>query len=229
MLAPSLSIEQSPTEQSEEILLKALSSRLEREGIILPSDYVQIENFLSSAEANQLLNDILIQEHAFVPAEVIEGNPHNRQALVLCASPAIAEFMINRMQNILPDVITQLNVTPFSISHTEVQITAHQDGNYFRQHRDNSKSDHRKLTYVYYLHRQPKPFSKGELVLYDSEINQGCYVAAKSFKLIEPRHNSIVFFLSRNWHEVLPVSCPSNRFEDSRFTINGWIHRQEAG
>ncbi|MGB8690572.1 MAG: proline hydroxylase, partial [Microcoleus sp.] len=36
-----------------------------------------------------------------------------------------------------------------------------------------------------------------------------------------------VFFLSRYMHEVLPVSCPSKAFADSRFTINGWVRRTD--
>ena len=53
----------------------------------------------------------------------------------------------------------------------------------------------------------------------------GYYVAADSARLIEPRNNSIIFFLSRYMHEVLPVSCPSQSFADSRFTVNGWVRR----
>jgi SM-20-related protein len=35
----------------------------------------------------------------------------------------------------------------------------------------------------------------------------------------------LVVFPSRYLHEVLPVSCPSQTFADSRFTINGWVRR----
>jgi Rps23 Pro-64 3,4-dihydroxylase Tpa1-like proline 4-hydroxylase len=37
--------------------------------------------------------------------------------------------------------------------------------------------------------------------------------------------NQIVFFPSETLHEVLPVECPSGEFADSRFTVNGWLHR----
>jgi Rps23 Pro-64 3,4-dihydroxylase Tpa1-like proline 4-hydroxylase len=35
----------------------------------------------------------------------------------------------------------------------------------------------------------------------------------------------LVIFPSRAPHELLPVRVPSKKFEDNRFTINGWIHR----
>lgn len=94
-------------------------------------------------------------------------------------------------------------------------------------HNDNGSSEtqNRELTYVYYFYREPKPFSGGELLLYDSKIENNYYVQADSFKTVEPRNNSIVFFPSRYLHEVKLVSCPSKAFADSRFTINGWIRR----
>jgi Rps23 Pro-64 3,4-dihydroxylase Tpa1-like proline 4-hydroxylase len=36
----------------------------------------------------------------------------------------------------------------------------------------------------------------------------------------------LLLFPSTNDHEVLPVRVPTGAFADSRFTINGWIHRQ---
>lgn len=83
----------------------------------------------------------------------------------------------------------------------------------------------RVLTYVYYFHREPKSFTGGELVIYDSKSENGYLVAAKSHKVIQPTNNTIIFFPSQCMHEVLPVSCPSEYFADSRFTINGWLRR----
>lgn len=127
----------------------------------------------------------------------------------------------------LPDVISKLEIPPFTISQIESQLTAHNDGNYYKLHNDNGSLETatRELSYVYYFYREPKPFSGGELRIYDSRIENNFYVAAKSSKTVEPRNNSIMFFLSRYLHEVLPVSCPSKAFADSRFTINGWVRR----
>jgi asparagine synthetase B (glutamine-hydrolysing) len=43
---------------------------------------------------------------------------------------------------------------------------------------------------------------------------------------IEPIHNSLLMFPSWAPHEVMPVNCPSQRFIDSRFAINCWVHRE---
>ena len=136
-------------------------------------------------------------------------------------------MILKRIQAIIPDILSKLNLSPFSVSQIESQLTAHNDGNYYKLHNDNGSPDTatRELTYVYYFYQEPKPFSGGELLVYDSKIENNVYVNAETFKTVEPRNNSIIFFLSRYMHEVLPVNCPSQAFGDSRFTINGWVRR----
>ncbi|NJP12525.1 MAG: proline hydroxylase [Leptolyngbyaceae cyanobacterium RU_5_1] len=204
--------------------------RVEPGDRFIPSLYVQIENFLNADEVNDLLDYTLVNEHRFEPAKVrVEYESDERKAVVLWRREHfadVADFMSRRVHRVLPEVLPKLKVVEFPISRTEVQMTAFRDGNYFKQHRDNYWQDsRRKLSFVYYFHRQPKPFTGGELRLYDSMIEDGCYEPAESFKTIEPWHNSIVFFHSRNAHEVLPIRCPSQQFRDSRFTVNGWLHR----
>jgi SM-20-related protein len=48
---------------------------------------------------------------------------------------------------------------------------------------------------------------------------------SNAFVEIEPANDRLVFFPSWFPHEVLPVVCPSGRFEDSRFAVNFWIYR----
>ena len=53
----------------------------------------------------------------------------------------------------------------------------------------------------------------------------GNYQQTDTFQIVEPRNNSIVFFNAAIMHEVTKVQVPSQEFGDSRFTVNGWIHR----
>jgi Rps23 Pro-64 3,4-dihydroxylase Tpa1-like proline 4-hydroxylase len=45
------------------------------------------------------------------------------------------------------------------------------------------------------------------------------------YRAVVPEQNQIVFFRSELLHEITPVVCPSQAFADSRFTVNGWLHR----
>lgn len=194
---------------------------------ILPSYYVQIDNFFKPKEYKRLLEYVLKKESAFVPTNTSTNDENYRRSMVLYSFPEFSELILKKIQGMIPDVISKLELPPFSASQIETQMTSHNDGNYYKIHNDNGSPDTatRELTYVYYFYQQPKPFSGGELLIYDSKISDNLYVNAETFKTVEPRNNSIVFFLSRYMHEVLPVSCPSKAFADSRFTINGWVRR----
>lgn len=193
--------------------------------------YVQIDNWLSVEEHRHLLNYVAQQQPHFVSADMtIEGSLH-RKAWVLFSFPEFSSIVEARIRAIFPDILAQLSLPSLEISKIEAQLTAHNDGSYYKLHTDNgiydrspeSKIKNRLLTYVYYFHNEPKAFSGGELRLYDSTFINHLYDKADSFQSIEPRNNRIVFFLSRQFHEVMPIRCPSHAFADSRFTINGWI------
>lgn len=199
---------------------------------ILTSPLIQIDNFLNETEKTQLMNYSLGKESAFIdtgPLYNTSYHPDHRKSLVLYEFPEISEIFLRRLRKALPFVMSQLGMGLFPISRIEVQLTAHNDNNYFRFHKDNGTPETatRELTYCYYFYREPKPFSGGELKIYDRIIHNSSEYSNNSFQTIEPRNNSIVFFPSNCYHEVLPVNCVSQEFADSRFTINGWVRRDE--
>ena len=121
----------------------------------------------------------------------------------------------------LPEVKAALAVPPFDISSFEIQLTSHNDGEYYKWHTDNGTRDtaSRIITFVYYFYGQPRKFSGGELIIYQPDAEPA---------VIDPENDSIVFFRSHTRHEVKAVTCPSEQFEDGRFTLNGWIRRKET-
>lgn len=192
---------------------------------VIPCQMVQLADFLTAAEHQYVLDWAIAQAPAFVPSTTSTNAIDYRKSMVLYHLPDIEVLFHDRIQAILPDVLRQLAIAPFVPSQIETQLTAHNDGHYYQIHNDNGSPDTstRQLTYVYYFHQTPKAFTGGELRLYDSLVRRNVYVQSESFRLVEPSDNSIVFFPSHYMHEVLPISCPSRAFTDSRFTINGWI------
>jgi SM-20-related protein len=194
---------------------------------ILSSEYIQIDNFFTPKEHKKLIQYILKKQSQFLTTNTSTNDENYRRSMALYSFPEFSELIIKKIREIIPEVLNKFGISPFVISQIESQLTSHNDGNYYKVHNDNGSSEtaSRELTYVYYFYQEPKPFTGGELLIYDSKIENNFYVQAKSYKTVEPRNNSIVFFLSRYMHEVLPVSCPSKVFADSRFTINGWVRR----
>lgn len=195
----------------------------------LISRYALINNLFTPTENQQLLDYVCRKKADFVPTTTSTNAENYRRSLVLHYFPEFRELIVNKVKKIMPDVLSTLNMEPFTIGEIESQLTLHNNGNFYKVHNDNGSPDTatRTLTYVYYFNREPKAFSGGELVIYDSKIQGKYYVKGDTFKTIEPRNNTIVFFHSRYMHEVLPVKCNSQEFADSRFTINGWVRRTD--
>jgi SM-20-related protein len=215
------------------LLLQNPASNNIQETNVLTSPFIQIDNFFNQAEQSQLINYSLEKQANFVdtaPLTNTSSHPDHRKSSVLYQFPEISELFLQRLRKALPFVLSKLGMGLFPISRIEVQLTAHNNNNYFRLHNDNGTPETatRELTYSYYFYREPKPFSGGELLIYDTKIANSSYDKGESFKTIEPRNNSIVFFPSQCYHEVLPVTCVSQAFADSRFTLNGWVRREES-
>ncbi len=192
---------------------------------IIPSPFAIIDNFLPPDQLKALLSYSINKQAQFMPTTNSANDPNYRRSFFLHKFPEFSELMIGLIRNIKPQIIAHLGIADFKLGQIESQITAHNHGNYYKIHNDSGSPDSatRVLTYVYYYYREPKAFTGGELVIYDSKVENGYYVAASSYNTVQPTNNTIVFFPSKCMHEVLPVSCPSEYFANSRFTVNGWL------
>jgi SM-20-related protein len=176
--------------------------------------YYRICNFLSPRGSELILQDMLERRDEFRARGInTSGTPvFYRMRTRLDPSP---EFL-GRFAEVVPVLQcrfgTDLRETPI-----ELLAQAYNDGSFFGKHSDahaGGPNWQRRLSGIYYLHAQPRKFEGGSLVLYDRRGNA---------HLIDPEHNSVVFFPRDVLHEVLPVRCTSKAFEDSRFAINVWI------
>jgi Rps23 Pro-64 3,4-dihydroxylase Tpa1-like proline 4-hydroxylase len=194
---------------------------------------VQIDNFIEPEVHKQLLKFVSDSQSQFISSEIGNDNKEiaiiHRRSLVLESFPEFEKLLNQKIAAILPDIFSKLGLPDFSIAHLETQLTAHNDGDYYRVHNDSgtTESSDRILTYVYYFYQEPKSFSGGELKIYETDLNTQIHYA-DSFQTIEPRNNSIVFFPSAYIHEVLKINCPSQDFAHSRFTMNGWVWRKKS-
>ncbi len=103
---------------------------------------------------------------------------------------------------------------------------AHGDGAFYKRRIDTLTDRYgdldriRVLSGVYYFNAEPKAFSGGALRLYAIGGKPD-----ENFVNVEPLNNWLLVFPSWAPHEVMPISCPSRRFVDSRFAVNCWICR----
>jgi SM-20-related protein len=149
-----------------------------------------------------------------------------RRSRVLLDTGNFHDLFYQRIAFYLPRILRSLQHPMFEATRMESQITASNDGDYFKMHNDNTHANWptREITFVYFFHREPCPFKGGELLLYDFLPDRVPQEVGPIRKRVTPQQNSIILFQSSILHEILPVHCPSHRFEDSRFTLNGWLH-----
>ena len=195
-----------------------------------------LEEFFAPAEMAALRAFAAAHEADFVASEVLDDNEAGhrdeqvRRSRVLFEVAGIYPLVTERVLACYPWVMARLHEEPFEVRDIELQVTSSGDGEWFRAHRDSGHGAvaSRTLTFVYYCHREPRMFSGGELRMFGAVPEDGDaddpQVQAAAV-LITPPQNSVVFFPSHYLHEVMPVSCPSRRFDDSRLTVNGWLHR----
>ena len=171
--------------------------------------YHRIPDLLPEHVANEVLTQILDQQHNFCP---LTGN---RNFLRLPKPLDVLPAFYERLWAILPAIQARFGID-LERPQIELYVHAYNDGTAFGRHSDAHGGGNwrRRISCVYYLHRLPRRFDGGTLVVYDAR--------GRAYR-VEPEHNSAIFFPSHLVHEVLPVTCRSGDFLDSRFAINVWI------
>lgn len=184
----------------------------------IESGIVQLDNFLKPAEYQQLMETIFPQE----------GTASSGIQLPTPESFARSrEVLLHRVQMMLPDVLIQLGLEGFPLTEMEAEeIPNHAtEGQGISSDGNNPETALRVLNFMYFFYQTPKPFTGGEVRVYDSQLVNHQVSAAQSYKTVEPRQNSIVFFLTSNAYEVLRVYPNSPAFRDRCFRVKGWMRR----
>ena len=201
---------------------------------VLRANCVVLDEFLAPPELEELTRFTFEHETDFQASEVYSASAEKgvissdfRRSRVLMDLGKQQEMILERVKSVLPEVLEKLGMEDFSVAGTEVQITASNDGDFFHMHDDNGSEgvSARHLTFVYFFHREPRPFEGGELRIHDTRLEDGRYVSDGTYQTIVPQQNQIVFFPCELQHEITAVKCTSQQFTDSRFTLNGWLRR----
>ena len=196
---------------------------------------VVLDEFLAPQELQRLQRFVSDRESDFVLSEVVAPGAtatavdfQHRKSRVLFDLGEHEAVVSGRILSYLPRILPAVGLDPFPIASVEAQITASNDGDFFHPHEDNGAPplETRQLTFVYFFHREPRPFRGGELRIYQP-ASSGNGHSGRPFRAIVPRQNQLVVFPSHLLHEITPVACRSRAFRDSRFTLNGWFHRPE--
>ena len=138
---------------------------------------VSVPNFLGG-QHSALLDFILSRERNFHAATVAQGssraiNEAVRRATILDSLGAFESFFVDRLKEQLAPALIQLGHAEFALGRIEVQATASNHGDYFRLHQDGGADATREISFVYFLHAEPRRFSGGELRICQTRLIDG--------------------------------------------------------
>jgi len=206
----------------------AISIDLARHRVNFEARHMKVENYLPTEAVAALLKFVEDRKHDFRPSRATGHTPSEGKSLrVLNELGAFGHMFRERVRIELPRILARLRIPPFPLSEIDCQLLAYGDGHHLGRHRDKGPppGTSRIVSFGYYFHREPRRFDGGELRLYDGIVENGQYTSSETATDLSPPSNTMVFFPSASYHEVLPIRCPSRRFGDGRFVINGWVHR----
>ncbi len=198
-----------------------------------PGAFYVAERYLQPARHDELMRLGRDRAGEFKPSTVgmptATGNvpvvrPESRASATLSSIGPIADWFRSMIVEQLPTFASHCDVPPFEPAQVEVTCSAYAHGHHFAVHSDRIHHPTRRLSFVYYFHRTPKPYTGGDLLLYDTGVSDPTRRSPDRFTRIETRDNSLIVFPSGVFHEVTRVNSPSGAFADARFTIHGHIH-----
>lgn len=182
--------------------------------------------FMTASATDAFFAWAMQRQERFEPSTVQNGKessgrvvPRHRSSRVFRELGELGHDLREQIRKAVADWAPKCGVIPFVPGRIELELTSSGDGDFFRVHRDDVSVRTRVLSYVCFLHREPKRFEGGELHLYSHDLRHEI--------VIEPLRRSMVVFQSSLRHQVQRVRVHSGEFADSRLTVNGWIHSGE--
>ena len=194
--------------------------------------HVEIEDFLTPAENAAVMAKAIEEHKSYQASETLGGDRNARRSRVISRiGKDLQDMFVARVSVHLPHILTTLGMAIFEHGEWQVQLTASNNGDYFVMHKDSGPdgpTSRRRLTFILYVCKEPTPFEGGNLLILEAPPHTLRHARGGGMRRVKPRNNLLVAFDSEKWHEVEKVFCDSTAFEDSRFTLNGWLSSKAA-
>jgi predicted 2-oxoglutarate/Fe(II)-dependent dioxygenase YbiX len=136
---------------------------------------------------------------------------------------ALDGWFAERVRALVGPVCDHLGRPRFPLTGQEQRLNAYGDGAYFRLHRDDSGGEDalpRVLSYVCFLHAEPRSFTGGDLLLHDEQSGSAFW--EQRFTRITPAVNRMVWFPSAAYHQATTVRTSTDPCR-ARLLVNGHV------
>ena len=203
---------------------------------VWPAPFVHIENFLPRAEHEHMCAIALSLAADFAGGRV--GPPEDRRideshrrglAVDHVASDRFGTTLVPRCLALLPSIRRRLRLNPRTADRAVgVSLAAYPHGGFAGPHCDTGPRPYPRLQLhcVYFFHRDPRAFSGGDLLLYDTDVETGDYDRF-AFSRIVPASNSLLVLPTSCYHEVTQVTSRSTALADARLSATVLLRGRE--
>jgi hypothetical protein len=198
-----------------------------------PAPFFLVDNFLEERALDHARDLVTERRDRFAAAGIGSGEQRRvdadmRVANRASAGQALRELLLPPLAGILHDraIETYLRTGPVSASSAEMDVVSYPQGGKYHPHRDQFGSVKRILTAVIYLHKEPKRFQGGDLLLHDEPEDES--KNAGWFTRYIPAANSAILFPSTCLHEVTQCFNDTDDLMEGRMAINVWMYAREG-
>jgi 2-oxoglutarate-Fe(II)-dependent oxygenase superfamily protein len=198
-----------------------------------PVPFVRVEKLLPPATLEAIWTELERLQAGLIPNwigvdDTKKIDPDLRHSSRVADSGGIAPLILPHIVEAIERsrALSLLGLDRLRLGSPDLSVTVHGHGGVFRPHCDiGSGGPRRRLTYIYYIHKVPRRFSGGDLLLFDDDGDGGTFHDF-AYTRIAPTHNSLILFPSDRVHGVTEVDCPDPDLMAARWTINGWLHEE---
>lgn len=227
--------EQSPTNPQVKRLLNALEpmegTKTTTSKIFTPTPFIQLKHCFGEETIDGLLQYVDKNKNAFKQAGIGTNgtiDPNKRKTLYLENLGKFHGIFQKQIEKDYANVAKRFGISAFSPSRIEYKITNHSDNHFFNVHRDDgfpgNQSDQRVISFVFYFYLNPKHFTGGDLLFFDTDSSESRY-RNYLFTRILCERNCLTYFPSKYFHCVDVVNQKSDNFLNGRFAVTGHIRR----
>ncbi len=195
--------------------------------------FLLLENFLEEQAFTEARTLVAERGGRFAAAGIGSGqerrvDPDTRVANRATAGRALRELLLPQLARALREhsIEAFLKTGTVSLPSAEMDIVTYPQGGKYHPHRDAFGAVNRVLTAVIYLHKEPKRFQGGDILLHDEPEDDRKSPAW--FTRYVPAANSVIFFPSTCLHEVTQVFNDAEDPLDGRMAINVWMYSRDA-
>ena len=209
-------------------LISSFSPNDWQQNIFWPTPYIHQENVLCEQEHQDLLQYCYSKKAHFDVASVgkkdgvIKKDLNFRNQTSYDLDNQGIELVYNKLKQHVISGLSELGLQRDKIKIHAIQISQTPKGGYGKVHSDGvpgtNETPLREFSFLYYPASQPKAFTGGDLLLYDTNFKKNKFSSNLTKISLSP--NSLVLFPRYFHHEITQVQSPSAlAWEDGRFAI----------